>query len=107
MAFYCYQSSTEDRLSLWPIVRPMTHSYSGLKKSQGFEKLGTNLLDVLQLMCMCAFACVYVCVHVTASVTGHKLSITTSLKTLSFIWADHIQTSGISSSDIIYLLQTI
>lgn len=30
-----------------------------LRKSQGFQKVGTNLLDLLQLKCMWAFACVY------------------------------------------------
>lgn len=61
VAFSCYQSWTEDGLSLRPIVRPMTHSYSGnsLKKSQGFQKVGTNLLDWLQLTCTRAFACAF------------------------------------------------
>lgn len=33
---------------------------TNLKKSQGFQKVGTNLLDLLQLMCMCAIC---MCVH--------------------------------------------
>lgn len=61
VAFSCYQSWTEDGPSLWPIVRPVTHSYSGttLKSPRDFKKVGTKLSDLLQMTCMCAFACVY------------------------------------------------
>lgn len=49
--FLLLSGSAEDGLSLGPIVRPVTHSYSG----NNLQRV-SGLSDVLQLRPMCTFA---------------------------------------------------